>query len=50
MPLHPHLDGNGEKAVLTRAAALGIEVDKWLQTQMEAPKLNSLAAQASHER
>jgi hypothetical protein len=29
--------------------AFGVEVDKWLQTWIEAPKLGSLAAQASHE-
>jgi hypothetical protein len=32
------------------AEVFGIEVDKWLPTWIETPRLGSLAAQASHER
>jgi hypothetical protein len=49
--LHPHLNSDGGRGVLTRAAAvLDVEVDKCLQTWTKAPGLGSLATQARHER
>jgi hypothetical protein len=51
MPLYEHLIETARKGVITGAAvALGVKVDKGLQTWMKAPGLGSLAAQAHHER